>query len=290
VQTHLAMVDARTIELIGCMNQTHLIYKKDDDGFYRRKTFSSKVGPVQNLDDFITYRNGIYFRQTGMDAIEKFDSQGRLLFMDDAKGATVTVEYDFKGRISQIKRSDGSRLQFTYSVATALGPEFLTKLTTINPHAPPPMRTKILNYRYRQDDLVSVADERKVETRFTYDTFHNLIDVHYPDQTSEHISYDTEKDQVTAIKERDGCLNQLTVEPALQRPLQTYRTRLRKTCAGRVVANTAFEFALSQSQSGTRLVKLRIHSAKSAAEINFETKSSAYSQIASQPVTLKKEK
>jgi YD repeat-containing protein len=107
------------------------------------------------------------------------------------------------------------------------------------------------NYEY--DGIKDLKQARTFDGavyKYKYDDLHNLTLVTIPDNTTLKLTYDKNKDWVTAFTDRTGCTEKYDWILSKEDPKNNYASTLTKTCEGRVIIKNRYEFWFKQRPDG----------------------------------------
>lgn len=196
------------------------------------------------VNEAVTVRmNGaqkIYVRTLADGSYQEFSANGLLERMYDKNGNYLKIQYGKEDRVVGVVDNDGRKLSFEYDptvpkVAKIKGP-----------------RNVLMTYKYSGEDLVAVKDGWGDAYAYEYDDLHNLTKITFPDKTTKTLTYNKERDWVTAFTDRKGCLEEYKYEENPKDPFNNYWSILTKTCDKKVVYRSRFEFFHKQLSDGSR--------------------------------------
>jgi hypothetical protein len=151
---------------------------------------------------------------------------------------------DNDGRIEQILFQDRSIAEFKYDPTGKL----------IRVRAGNRMEK---NYAYQDDELIEAKDGDGIGPSYRYDTLHNLTNIEYPDQTTEIMSYDDDRDLITSRQGRDGCLELYRFSS--QQQTKHVTSEATRKCGGLVVGTSRHDFWHATTPDGhTYLARISI--------------------------------
>ncbi|HVK61161.1 MAG TPA: DUF6531 domain-containing protein [Bdellovibrionales bacterium] len=152
-----------------------------------RRTQLTLGQSVQRIDD--TY----VVRGSGK-SLRVFDgASGRLVQIGFPTGKSLNLEYDRGGLLQDAATGEGLKMRFRFD-AQARKVRRIELSTGTN-----------LEFDYQGLDLTRALNSWTNTYRFTYDSLHNLTQISYPDQSSEDIVYNTDRDQAVLFRGRNGC-------------------------------------------------------------------------------------
>ncbi len=218
--------------------------------------------------DKITLRRDYYERILSDGNTQKYDLQGRLVGISDSKGNFITVEYR-DNKISTITTNDGQKLSFSYDahgkVSGIKGPRGID-----------------MSYRYEKiSDLVYAKTAPNEIFQYAYDSLHNLTKISYPDKTSKTLRYNTDKDWVVALVDREGCEERYDYVLSKNDPQNNYSSIVTKKCANKIVTQSKFEFWFKKRAGGGPKYLARLYS-----EVNGVKTDINYHEIFARPTSV----
>ncbi|MCB0394423.1 MAG: cell wall-associated protein wapA [Bdellovibrionales bacterium] len=208
-----------------------------------------------------------YYERTFSDGTkQRFDLNGNLTHLYDKNGNFLRIKYS-QGRIQIVGDNNGRQLSFSYyengKVKAINGPGGISA-----------------SYKYeRLNDLSWVKSAWNNEYTFKYDELHNLVRISFPDKTFKEIQYNTNKDWVTAFKDRNGCAETYKYEFDKKDPKDHYWADVLKKCDGKVDTQARFEFWFKPKRDGTGKFLARSYS-----KINNDVNDVFYSDINGKPL------
>ena len=225
-----------------------------------------------NNTDKIVLKKGFYVRDLTDGSSERFDKEGQLVYLYDKNQNYLKIDYN-KKVLTAITTSSGRRLSFEY---TSNG-----KIKEIR--GPSGLKTE---YKYEKlNDLVYAKNGRNEVTQYQYDTLHNVTKITYPDKSTKSLKYNQDKDWVTELVDRNGCIENYDYTLSKQDPKNNYWSSVEKKCDGKIVNKSkyGFWFKPRSNKSGVFLTKLVIDNNGDKSEIE-------YHNIFEKPVTIKRDK
>lgn len=225
-----------------------------------------------NTTDRIVFRKNIYIRESADTSSERFDKDGKLVFLYDKNQNFIKIDYN-KNSLVGITSSSGKKLSFAYTqngkIREIRGPAGIN-----------------LEFKYEKlNDLAYAKSGKKEEYIFKYDALHNLTHITYPDKTTKKLKYNQDKDWVTELVDKNNCIEKYNYELSKQDPRNHYWSSVTKTCDNKVVNKSryGFWFKPRKNGSGVFLTKLSIDANGVKSEIE-------YHDIFEKPVTIKNAK
>lgn len=182
-------------------------------------------------------KNNRYLRTTLHKSHQNFDRQGKLLNLIDKNQDRVDLGYDAGGFIQSVAfngqeilkiEADSLRRHIDLVNAKSFGK---------------------ISYSYKGRDLIQVQNAWKNTFNYSYDDFHNLVRIRYPDQNQEVLTYDTENDWILSITTRDLCQEHFQFRQ--QGPLNGYIATAERRCQGKLLKKISYEFRHKARADGT---------------------------------------
>lgn len=188
--------------------------------------------------DRITYSNDGYTRYLSDGTMNKFDTDGKVVFMSDKNGNHLKFSYDKEDYLRQIVDNSGRSLSFKYDPSTRR----VKQIT--GPH------NLSVTYTFAGQDLVQVKNAWNHIYNYKYDDLHNLVRISFPDGTFKQLTYDQDKDWVTSFQARNGCIEKYNYEPQEDDPKNHYISTVVKSCKGKVITQASYEFWHKKNEDG----------------------------------------
>jgi YD repeat-containing protein len=186
----------------------------------------------------LEYRDQEYLRTTSKKSLQKFNKNGKLVSLVDASGDRLDLSYDLTGFLTKLRYNNSSEIL----VRADATKKRILQITT--PHNPGVL------YTYLGQDLIRVRNAWKNVFTYQYDELHNLTRVQYPNETQELIVYNTEKDWVVKVTNRDLCEDRFKFER--QGGSDNYTATAEKHCKNKLVAKTVYEFRHKARADGSK--------------------------------------
>ncbi len=194
----------------------------------------------------VILKDGIYKRLMIDGTYQKFSSKGKIISMYDRNGNYLQINY-LNGKIANVTDNNGKRLEFKFDknnkVIQIKGPE-----------------NALARYKYDGQDLISVKNSWKNYYAYKYDNLHNLVSVDFPDGTKKTISYDKDKDLVTAFGDRNNCKESYVYQNSKDDPRNHYWSLVIKKCGTKVTNKSKYEFWHKLKSDGTGKFLYRVKS------------------------------
>jgi len=186
--------------------------------------YSDGKGP-----ETIERKDSEYVRKLPSGIIQKFNTRGQLVEIEDKNGNYIRFNYGNE-LIRDATDNNGRKLSFSYypnkKVKSIVGPNDLRA-----------------DYKFEKlNELSWVKNGWRNEYSYEYDELKNLTKINYPDKTNKVMTYEKSKDWVLSFKERDGCKEDYKYELSKDDPKGHYWSSVVKKCDGKVVNNSRYEF------------------------------------------------
>ena len=203
-----------------------------------------------------------YLRNLADGTSQRFDLSGHLSQMFDKNGNYIKITW--KGTvIGDVTDNNGRKLTFNFYPNTNKVKEILG-----------PNNIKC-EYKYKDvNNLASAKVDNGNLFAYEYDDLHNLKLIKYPDGSSKALTYDVNKDWVTSLRDRDGCLETYDYQPSADDPKSHYTSVVTKKCAEKITAKGKYEFWYKESklQGGKFLYKVAMDVNGDKTEIVYHEK------------------
>lgn len=226
---------------------------------------------VSNSADKIVYKKTHYQRDLEDGTSERFDLQGRITFMYDKNKNFIKFEYE-GNKLTSVTSASGNKLSLSYyqtgKVKEIRGPRNLSAL-----------------YKYDKiNDLSYVMTASKEEYEYKYDALHNVVEISYPDKTKKKLGYNQDKDWVTSLTDRNGCVETYNYELSKTDPKNNFFSSVEKKCDGKVVNKSRYGFWFKdrKNKSSSFLTKLTI-------DINGAKSEIEYHDVFEKPLRIKRQ-
>jgi uncharacterized protein DUF6531 len=186
----------------------------------------------------LEYRDKQYLRTTSKKALQRFNNNGKLVSLVDASGDRLDLSYDLTGFLQKLRYNNSSEIL----VKADTSKKRIYQITLA--HTPGVL------YSYQGQNLIRVRNAWKNEFKYHYDELHNLTRIQYPDQTVELIVYNTKKDWVVKVTNRDLC--EELFKFALIGKSDNYTAVAEKRCHNKVATKTIYEFRHKARADGSK--------------------------------------
>jgi|GEM_PF-6371578 len=162
--------------------------------------------------------------------VAKNDQEGGLL--------EFSIDYQF-GKPNRVSYSSGADIFFRFNYGG-----FVSEVESDD---------VLLQYEYRNGDLVSVTEKTGRAHHYAYDDLHNLVSITFPDETQISFTYNVWKDWIATATNRNGCVETYSAQ-AFSRI--RYTTSLRGLCDGRIVSSRQYFTGFSSASAGNQNISV----------------------------------
>lgn len=170
-----------------------------------------------------------YTRTLTDGTLQKYDLEGRLIYNYDKNGNFLKYSYQ-NNLVREAIDNQGRKMTFEYYPSK--------KVKSIT--APNKVSA---SYKYKGlNDLEWVKTGQGNVYTYEYDDLHNLTQITLPDKTTKKLTYDKNKDWITSFTDREGCVEKYNWVLSKEDPKNNYFSTLEKSCAGKLVNKSKFEF------------------------------------------------
>lgn len=198
-----------------------------DVGFKFNPTKNTTYQPNGTESDKIVFDGSFYVRTTLEGWVQRFDSTGKLVQLQDKQKNTLKLTYS-SGLLVQLADQVGHKVSLTYT------PE--KKLKQLN------SGNSIVTYKFNGENLTGVTNAWQNSYSYSYDSNHNLTKIDFPDGTSKTLSYNEIKDWVREFRDRDGCIETYEFTLSTDNPKDHYWSTAVKNCKGKTLYKHRYEF------------------------------------------------
>lgn len=244
------------------------------DEFSRQLKLKGKIAPgttfLANGRDVesILLKNNEYIRTMPDGTYQKFNMDGKLTFLYDRNSNYLKLEW--KGdQLASVTDNNGRKLNFKY------GPSSKKVQEISGPNG------LVAKYKFIGEDLKEATNAWKATFKHDYDDLHNMTKVDFPDKTSKTLTYNKDKDWVTAFKDRRGCTETYGYEVDKEDPKNHYWSTVVKKCGNEVTNKSTYEFFHRMRKDGVAKYLYRVKS-----EVNDNVTDITYHEIFGKPVTV----
>lgn len=169
----------------------------------RKLPVGAKLTSNRFAFQYLVVTNNGYQRISDSGKIEAFDTNGRLLKVQDKAGNHITITYTKDGLWEKVVDNSNRKMFFTFNKNR--------KVIKVQGES-----KKIAEYQYNdQDELIQAKDEQGGVYRYKYsnDKRHNLVQVDGPDASMQIAYYGKDKlENVKSIKDKDGTVTEYDYE------------------------------------------------------------------------------
>jgi len=248
------------------------------DEFSRQLKLKGKIAPGtafyangRDLEN-ILLKNSEYIRTMPDGTYQKFNLDGRMTFLYDRNGNYLKL--DWKGdQLLSVVDNNGRKLNMKYNssnkkVQEITGPNGL-----------------VAKYKFNGEDLKEATNAWKTTYKHEYDDLHNMTKVDFPDKSSKVLTYNKDKDWVTAFKDRRGCNETYSYEVDKADPKNHYWSTVVKKCGAEVTNKSTYEFFHRMRKDGVAKYLYRVRS-----DVNDNITDITYHEVFGKPVTVTRNK
>ncbi|MBX3020620.1 MAG: cell wall-associated protein wapA [Bdellovibrionales bacterium] len=217
----------------------------------------------------ITLKGGVYKRSLADGTYQLFDpATGHMTSMYDKNQNFLKLTWN-KDIVTQVSDNLGRKLTFKYNESTK-------KVTEIvGPNG--------LNAKYviKGEDLIEVTDAKDQKYKYGYDDVHNLTRIDFPDKTYKALTYNKDKDWVTAFRNRKGCTENYDYQVSKDDPKNHFWSNVVKKCDGKVTNQSKYEFFHRQRPNGPGVYLYRVRT-----EVNANVTDIVYHEVFGKPISI----
>lgn len=231
-------------------------------------TFHANGRDVEN----ILMKNNEYIRTMPDGTYQKFNMEGHLTFLYDRNGNYLKLEWKGSQLISVVD-NNGRKLNFKYNPANKKvqeisGPNGL-----------------VAKYKFVGEDLKEATNSWKATFKHEYDDLHNMTKIEFPDKTTKTLTYNKDRDWVTAFKDRRGCTETYSYDVDKEDPKNHYWSTVVKKCGKEVTNKSTYEFFHRMRRDGLAKYLYRVRS-----DVNDNVTDITYHEVFGKPVTVTRNK
>ncbi len=223
-----------------------------------------------NNTDKIVFKGGFYQHDLPDTTSERFDSEGRLSSLYDKNQNFVKFEYN-KKLIRAATTNSGRKLTFEYTqngkISEIRGPAGAEASYKYN---------RLTDLSYAKNSLGEVYE-------YEYDQLHNMTKIIFPDKTAKHFKYNQDKDWITELKDRDGCIEKYNYVLSKDDPKNHYSSFVEKICDNKIVNKSQYSFWFKNRSNGSG-----VYLSKLTMDVNGTKSEIEYHTIFEKPVVIKK--
>ncbi len=183
-----------------------------------------------------------YIRTSDTGKVETYDSNGRILKVQDKNGNWIGLNYNRDGKIEKIQDNLNRKMYLSYNKQG--------KVEKIQAEG-----NKTAEYRY--NDLGEMIFSRDTDGntftyKFTADKRHNLAEIGYADKTTLQIGYygRDKLENVKTVKDRDGTVTEYTYDKVAGEKNSLKVGVNIKGTEGRVVSSSSYEYVFRNKANG----------------------------------------
>lgn len=201
-----------------------------------RANLKEKYIANHNQDDNIVFNGQYYKRSLPDESFQRFNKKGQLTHMYDKNKNYLKIARA-NNKIATVTDNMGRHLKFSYHPGT----QHIKQVVASN-------GTQAL-YTFKGETLVRVTNSDKKSYVYQYDDLINLVRITFPDKTFKSLMYNKDRDWVVGFRDRMGCIEKYNyiVNPNNKK---YYKSTVKKTCKGKVVNKSVYEFWYKKSLDG----------------------------------------
>ncbi len=183
-----------------------------------------------------------YVRTSDTGKVENYDTNGRLLRVQDKAGNWIGLNYNKDGKIEKIQDNLNRKMYLSYNK--------LGKVEKIQAES-----NKTAEYRYNDlgEMTYSKDTDGNVYTyKFSTDKRHNLVEIGYSDKTSLKVAYygKDKLENVKSVKDRDGTSTDYTYDKVAGEKNSLKVGVVIKGSEGRAVSSSTYEYVFRNKPNG----------------------------------------
>lgn len=171
--------------------------------------------------------------------VESFDQQGRLQRIRHKNGYTVDLERNSQHQVVAIKDSEAKQIFLSWH----------SNGRVQNVWSAGDVKAE---YVYQGDNLVQSTDVGGNVYKYEYDSNHNMIAIHYEDDTSKRIHYARRTQFVSKIVERNGEATEYAYESNPDNPEMHYWTTVTRTSPDGSKTQNRYEYEVKARPDGSQ--------------------------------------
>lgn len=241
-ETKVELLPDDTIKLTECGAGEELIYRPAA-GVASPQTAKRYLAHGQDYNNIVLV-DGQFVRSTSCRVTEVFDRDGQRIRLKDANGNSIRYDYE-QGRVVKASRNDGQVLSFSY------GSE--GKVAAVSAS-----NKKTTRYRYAGTDLIAATGEDRKVTTYHYDDKHRLERATWPDKRTVKLKYDTSRDWLVSLTDRDGCVETYEYPGDTADPQHHFWSNVSKACKDKESVTAKAEYWYQpQTDGGNYLARIR---------------------------------
>lgn len=208
----------------------------------RKLAVGTKLTSNRFAYQYVTVNQNGYTRTFDTGKIETFDTNGRLLKVQDKNGNFIQLGYSREGRVERIQDNQNRKMFFTYNNKGKV-----EKIQGEN--------NKTSEYKYNdQAELVWTKDtDGNVYTyKYSTDKRHNLTEIGYSDKTTLQIGYwgRDKFENVKSVKDRDGTVTEYAYDKVPNEKNSLKVAVNVKNSDGRPISSSVYEYVFKNKASG----------------------------------------
>lgn len=170
---------------------------------------------------------------------EYFNSDGKLVRIQDKNGYKVDLNYDKDGHVASIKDSSAKQLHFEW-----YSDGHIKHISSTG--------DRKASYKYQNGNLVESTDIGGNTFKFDYDTNHNMTSVGYKDGSKMVVKYTPQTQFVAEVIERDGASTKYDYGSNPKNPDNHYWTTVTKKAANEKPVENRYEYEIKVKPDGSQ--------------------------------------
>lgn len=170
---------------------------------------------------------------------EYFNSDGKLVRIQDKNGYKVDLNYDKDGHVASIKDSSAKQLHFEW-----YSDGHIKHISSTG--------DRKASYKYQNGNLVESTDIGGNTFKFDYDTNHNMTSVAYKDGSKMVVKYTPQTQFVAEVIERDGASTKYDYGSNPKNPDNHYWTTVTKKAANEKPVENRYEYEIKVKPDGSQ--------------------------------------
>jgi YD repeat-containing protein len=213
-------------------------------GKIQSRKLNTGVKLVSNRFAFqwITVTTTGYVRSSDTGKVESFDTNGRLLKVQDKNGNFINLTYNRDGKIEKIQDNLNRKMYLNYNK--------LGKIEKIQAE-----NNKTAEYKYTDLGEMSWSkdtDGNVYTYKFSSDKRHNLIEIGYSDKTTMQITYygRDKFENVKSVKDRDNSITEYTYDKVPGEKNSLKVGVVLKSSENRPISTSAYEYVFRNKPNG----------------------------------------
>lgn len=237
LESKLTIVNENTISIQNCGSGESVVYT----GTGEQWTYASQT--INLVDDMYVVKvkgvTQLQFNKSGdLDAFWLRDEKAKIKYLNgklnrlESPAGNLVFTLDSEGKISLIKSDSGKKV----------------------------------SYEYQGSNLISVVNEWSNTFQYEYDKLGNMITAIWPDKTKMKMSYDSSRDWVTSVTDRDQCAEKYEFASKKQGSELKVTSHVDRRCNKKEKNQKTYEFVFSKNSV---IKKVKLSYGSNWKEINY---------------------